>query len=253
MSSESYVLYAKYKLLIEVLNPLIKDKLDNEINNLIIDENNKITYKDYVKNKLDNIIKNIERFEKHRFEIYDNFNNKYNKIIEGCINEKELRDMNQFNSDSYKEKLKYLFISHLDKNDTKYKCYDDTNEIEILNNNENDMKIKISFGIKSNIYTYDDTYDDTYNERCFTCSRIKYNINCQHTKIYNNRFRFCITSNEIKEIENTLKNYMDRYKNFNDENLIESLQLHKNLYDLINIYVQLYWNIYKYKLSNCNH
>ena len=46
---------------------------------------------------------------------------------------------------------------------------------------------------------------------------------------------------------------MDRYKNFNDENLIESLQLHKKLYDLINIYVQLYWNIYKYKLSNCNH
>ena len=103
-------------------------------------------------------------------------------------------------------------------------------ECENINTN-NYYSDKLCYKCKCSIYE---------SEICKKCDPIK--------KIRNNGF--IIETNEIKEIENNIKYYKTEYANFYNKNLIESLQLHKNVYDLINIYVQLYWDIYKYTLPH---
>jgi len=249
MASESYVLYAKYKLLREVLDPLILKKLDNEIDNLIINEETKITYKEYVENNRDNIIINLKIFENQRNELYNNFNNKYNKII--IEYKKKLDNKEHINKNKEKFKMKKIFINILNENNIKYNNFMNSNQIEIINEDENDNgeNIIINFDI---YHKFEYEIDDwTYGEinKCEVCEIID-DASCYLSCEKRRKSNLIIINNKIKNLENTLENYMDRYKNFNDINLIESLQLHTNLYDLINVYVQLYWDLYKYKLPH---
>ena len=241
MSSESYVLYANYKSLRKVLDPLILKKLDNEIDNLIIDDETKIRYKDYIENKRNNIIINLKIFENQINELYNNFNNKYKKII--IEYEKKLDNKKHI----YRNKDKFnIFINILNENNIKYNNLMNSNQIEIINKDENDNEenIIINFDV---YHKFEYEIDDwTYGEinKCEVCDIIA-DESCYSSCEKRRQSNLIIINNKIENLENTLENYMDRYKNFNDENLIESLQLHKKLYDLINVYVQLYWDIYK--------